>query len=237
MEYHANGGGGVLRHAIGASLSSWFLKAAGLSCSTTTAGSWFHQSLTVLAANELRSPDEDAPKYKPMIRPGSVIRSHLRPIWSGPMATCPVTTLYNKASLRSCQRSLRSRQPRSCSIWVTLDVVLWPPLTNLLMFADNTKISRIVTEVEDGFLLQQDLDCLMESSKYWHIDFNIDKCKIMRIQQCCHDMFKVNGNKLQKVTEEKDLGIVVTNDLKPSVQCSETAAIASKGYAGAWDNR
>jgi len=36
------------------------LKAAGLSCSTTTAGSWF-QSPTVLAANELQSPDKDAP--------------------------------------------------------------------------------------------------------------------------------------------------------------------------------
>ena len=59
----------------------------------------------------------------------------------------------------------------------------------------------------------------------------------MRIQKCCHDEFKLNGNKLQEVTEEKDLGIVVTNDLKPSVQCSKTAAIASKRYAGAWDNR
>jgi len=48
----------------------------------------------------------------------------------------------------------------------------------------------------------------------------------MRIQKCCHDEFKLNGNKLQEVTEEKDLGIVVTNDLKPSVQCSKAAAKA-----------
>ena len=46
-----------MRRATGASLSSWLLKAAGLSCSITTAGSWF-QSPTVMAANELRSPDE-----------------------------------------------------------------------------------------------------------------------------------------------------------------------------------
>jgi len=41
------GGGGALRHmrrATGASLSSWFLKAAGLSCSITTAGSWFNDA-------------------------------------------------------------------------------------------------------------------------------------------------------------------------------------------------
>jgi len=41
----------------------------------------------------------------------------------------------------------------------------------------------------------------------------------MRIQQCCLDEFKLNRNKLQEVTKEKDLGIIVTKDLKPSVQC------------------
>ena len=66
-------------------------------------------------------------KFKQMV----LLSAATKPIWSGPTATCPVTTLYNKASLRSRRRSLRSRQPRSCSIWVTLDVVLWSPLTNL----------------------------------------------------------------------------------------------------------
>jgi len=43
-----------MRLATSTSLSSLFLKAAGLSCLTTTAESWF-QSPTVLTANELRS--------------------------------------------------------------------------------------------------------------------------------------------------------------------------------------
>ena len=102
------------------------------------------------------------------------------------------------------------------------DLPLWIRNSMILMFADDTKIRRKVSKVEDSFLLQQDLDCLMEWSKYWRLDFNIDKCKIMRIQQCCHDEFKTlncMGIKLQEVTEEKDLGINVTKDLKPSVQC------------------
>jgi len=43
----------VVGHGMrtGAHLASWALKAAGFSCSTTTARSWF-QSLTVLTANE-----------------------------------------------------------------------------------------------------------------------------------------------------------------------------------------
>ena len=48
-----------MRQALACQADFW-RHAAGLSCLTTTAGSWF-QSPTVLAANELRSPDEDAP--------------------------------------------------------------------------------------------------------------------------------------------------------------------------------
>jgi len=38
--------------------------------------------------------------------------------------------------------------------------------------------------------------------------------------------YEMNGNKLQEVEEEKDLGIIVTTDLKPSVQCAKAAAKA-----------
>ena len=115
-------GGGALRHA-----TCWFLKAAGLSCSTTTAGSWF-QSPTVLAANELRSPDEDAPIALNLNLWFALVflSAATKPIWSAPTTTCPVTTLYNKASLRSRRRSLRSHQPRSCSIyWMSSYDPLW----------------------------------------------------------------------------------------------------------------
>ena len=33
--------------------------------------------------------------------------------------------------------------------------------------------------------------------------------------------YKLNGNVLQKVDEEKDLGIFVTSDLKQSVHCAK----------------
>jgi len=53
----------------------------------------------------------------------------------------------------------------------------------ILMFADDMKISRRVSDEQDGLLLQQDPDYQMEWSKLWHLDFNIEKCKVMRI---CH---------------------------------------------------
>jgi len=78
----------------------------------------------------------------------------------------------------------------------------------MLMFADDTKISRKITDVQDGFLLQKDLDCLLEWSKYWHLDFNTEKCKIMRIQHKSQTDYELNGNKLQEV-EEKFWGLLL----------------------------
>ena len=41
-----------------------------------------------------------------------------------------------------------------------------------------------------------------------------------------NEYYTLNGNVLQKVDEEKDLGIFVTGDLKPSVHCAKAAAKA-----------
>ena len=70
----------------------------------------------------------------------------------------------------------------------------------------------------------------MEWSKYRRLAFNIDKCKIMRIQQCCNDEFKLNGNKLQEVTEEKDLGIIVTKDLFKALKAMQVLGIIKRNF-------
>ena len=58
------------------------------------------------AANELRSPDEDAPIALNLNRWLALVllSAATKPIWSGPTATCPVTTLYNKASLNENEK-------------------------------------------------------------------------------------------------------------------------------------
>ena len=48
--------------------------------------------------------------------------------------------------------------------------------------------------------------------------FNVKKCKVLHIgdNNACHS-YRMNGE--QSVPEETDLGIIVSNDLKPSKQC------------------
>ena len=50
--------------------------------------------------------------------------------------------------------------------------------------------------------------------------FNIDKCKTLHI-----DVGNLNG---KEVHEERDLGIMITKDLKCSKQCLNTVKIANK---------
>jgi len=66
----------------------------------------------------------------------------------------------------------------------------------------------------------------MNWTRVWHLDFNIEKCKIMRIGHKHQADHKLNGVKLEEVEEERDLGITLANSLKPSSRCAKAAAKA-----------
>ena len=54
-------------------------------------------------------------------------------------------------------------------------------MSDVLKFADDTKISRRVGSEEDRGVLQRDLDRLVNWSEVWQMRFNIDKCKVMHL--------------------------------------------------------
>jgi len=51
----------------------------------------------------------------------------------------------------------------------------------ILKFADDTKVFANITDDSFRELLQQDLNTLFEWSHNWHMEFNTQKCKVMRI--------------------------------------------------------
>ena len=58
-------------------------------------------------------------------------------------------------------------------------------------------------------------------SEDWQMLFNADKCKVMHSgYNNFHADYFMSGNKLNTVTEEKDLGVVVSDDLKWEKQSS-----------------
>ena len=105
----------------------------------------------------------------------------------------------------------------------------------LSKFADDTKIANRVDSESQRQLLQRDLDTLIEWSNKWQMKFNIDKCHVLHIgNQNPQATYKMNNTPMTSVDKEKDLGVIVSADLKPSKHCTEVVKTANKlvGFIG-----
>lgn len=102
----------------------------------------------------------------------------------------------------------------------------------LKMFADDTKIWNSVKNMTDNMLLQEDLDKLSEWSKIWLLKFHVGKCKRMHIGRTNakfeYSMKDGDGRRiLEEVDEEKDIGVWISNNMKPTKQCIRAALKAT----------
>ena len=147
---------------------------------------------------------------------------------------------------RKMQVSVRGSVSRWCSVksGVPQGSVLGPLLflsyindlpenvsSSIELFADDTKIWNIIRSEVDRLSLQDDLGKLNDWSKQWLLRFNIDKCKKMHIgNQESQFAYKMTSGSdehmLQEISEEKDLGVWISNDLEPSKQCTVSASKA-----------
>ena len=92
--------------------------------------------------------------------------------------------------------------------------------SDIWKFADDTKILGVVEDVGSADLLQRDMDRLMDWSSTWQMQFNEKKCKVMHIGRR-NKMFQYSMRQhvLEDTAEERDLGFMMSSDLKPSVHC------------------
>ena len=96
------------------------------------------------------------------------------------------------------------------------------------LFADDAKIYRVLKTDEDPEVLQRDLQRLEDWSNSWLLTFNTSKCKTMHIGRSNQQAdYQLNGSRLEKSTEEKDLGMWVSDDLKSSVHVAKVTAKAN----------
>ena len=100
---------------------------------------------------------------------------------------------------------------------------------SIKMFADDTKLNvllnlfRTVKTIDDCNILQNDLNTLSQWTNDWLLSFNVDKCKVMHIgknnPKLDYTMRTENENRmLIETSEENDLGVWITNDLKHEKQ-------------------
>nr|VZI46185.1 unnamed protein product [Spirometra erinaceieuropaei] len=97
---------------------------------------------------------------------------------------------------------------------------------DVAMFADDIKIWSTIRSEVDEARLQTNLDHLEQWSKDWLLPFNVNKCNFLRFGRNSspnRTVYRLTGKPLQEVDAQKDLGVWITNSLKPSLQCSKMA--------------
>ena len=85
------------------------------------------------------------------------------------------------------------------------------------LFADDAKLfcSVNLRDEEKNKSLQKDINALEAWSHKWQLPFNVEKCKCLHIgniNPCWR--YKMSGRYLKDVKEEKDLGVLVDQELK-----------------------
>ena len=63
--------------------------------------------------------------------------------------------------------------------------------------------------------LQENINKLVEWESKWQMNFNVDKCSVMHIgHNNMQGNFKVSNQQLPTADQQRDLGIIITKDLK-----------------------
>ena len=96
-------------------------------------------------------------------------------------------------------------------------------------FADDTKLCHRARNPDAIMELKEDINKLFEWANKWQMSFNVDKCSVMHIG---HNNMKSNYNtsnqQLPTTDQQRDLGIIITKDLKWQKQTEKSCKTANR---------
>jgi hypothetical protein len=102
------------------------------------------------------------------------------------------------------------------------------------MFADDRKLIGGIENEEDAFEIQKDIDSKQNWAKTWQMSFNYDKCKVMQLgkknREQTYTMSLGQGEQpyvIEKSQVERDLGLMVSTDLKWATQVDKATKAAN----------
>jgi len=106
----------------------------------------------------------------------------------------------------------------------------------LFMYADDTKLFSKVNSKDEADLLQNDLDEFLKWGGDWQLGFKIEKCKVMHLggrrnNEYGYSMASSDTSDridLEKTVLEKDLGVWVSNTLKPGEHVAHAVSTANR---------
>lgn len=91
-------------------------------------------------------------------------------------------------------------------------------------FADDAKLLRRLESKRDCEQLQDDLEKIWKWGQKWEMEFNVKKCSVMEFGKSKNrisGIYNLGDKEVKKVEFEKDLGVVITNDMTPDKQINK----------------
>jgi len=89
--------------------------------------------------------------------------------------------------------------------------------SNGLLFADDTKIFKEITGKDDALSMQYDINSMEKWTHDWLLSFHPGKCHVVTLGKLENIQlafrYTVNGEEIEHVFNEKDLGVYIDSDL------------------------
>ena len=98
------------------------------------------------------------------------------------------------------------------------------------LFAHDSLVYRIIHSKEDQAILQEDLDKLQKWERDWLMQFNPDKCEVVRITNKRNPLthkYYIHGTQLETLKDAKYLGVTISSDLSWNKHVDNTAKKAT----------
>ena len=106
--------------------------------------------------------------------------------------------------------------------------------TLISIFVDDTKTAMTVRNAREQQKMQRLITRLGEWSIRWDLRFNVDKCKVFHAGRNNQRFgYSLYGQNIQNTEEEKDVGVILTPDLRPSKMVARAESRANQ-VLGAW---
>ena len=102
------------------------------------------------------------------------------------------------------------------------------------LFADDTKIFRLIQNPEDRNTLQSDLTKLTDWTNKWLLRLHPQKCKCMKLGKSSNEgdhKYSLLNTDLEEVTEEKDIGVIIDQKFSFESHISEKVKKANSMFA------